>query len=208
VRTIKAAPVDLIDTDKTKMLPLPPVPLPLGWHGRVRLGRDYYVRLDSSDYSVGPVAIGRLVDITADLERVRVLLDGRVVADHARGYARGATVTDPVHVAAAETLSPGCAVGGCDRRVVCGMPLRDRMIGLVQGPGRAHSDAQAPPNVRRSGDCERKFGHRALGSDVGAPGWSHTESVVGGGRGLVGMSPWGVAQAWLAGPPGWRSSGV
>ena len=31
VRTIKAAPVDLIERDRAGMLPLPPVPLQLGW---------------------------------------------------------------------------------------------------------------------------------------------------------------------------------
>jgi Helix-turn-helix domain of resolvase len=104
VRTIKARPVDLIETDRAKMLPLPPVPLLLGWRERVRLGRDYYVRLDASDYSVEPTAIGRMVEVSADLERVRVRLDGRVVADHARVWARGTTVTDPTHVATAAML--------------------------------------------------------------------------------------------------------
>jgi transposase len=104
VRTIKARPVDLIETDRARMLPLPPVPLLLGWRERVRLGRDYYVRLDASDYSVDPTAIGRMVDVTADLDRVRVRLDGRVVADHARVWARRTTVTDPAHVATAALL--------------------------------------------------------------------------------------------------------
>jgi hypothetical protein len=104
VRTIKAHPVDLIETDRARMLPLPPVPLLLGWRERVRLGRDYYVRLDASDYSVDPTAIGRMVDVTADLDRVRVRLDGRVVADHARVWARRTTVTDPAHVATAALL--------------------------------------------------------------------------------------------------------
>lgn len=104
VRTIKAAPVELIDRDRAAMLPLPPIPLQLGWRERTRLGRDYYVRLDASDYSVDPHAIGRLVDVTADLDRVRVRLDGRVVADHARVWARGSTVTDPTHVETARWL--------------------------------------------------------------------------------------------------------
>ena len=98
VRTIKARPVDLVAADRAAMLALPPVVTGLGWHDRVRLGRDYYVRLDSSDYSVDPAAIGRMVDVSADLDRVRVRLDGRIVADHARVWARGATVTDPAHV--------------------------------------------------------------------------------------------------------------
>jgi len=104
VRTIKAAPVDLIERDRAGMLPLPPVPLQLGWRERVRLGRDYYVRLDSSDYSVDPAVIGRLVDVTADLDRVRVRAGGRIVADHARVWARGSTITDPAHVETARRL--------------------------------------------------------------------------------------------------------
>ena len=104
VRTVKARPVDRLDADRAGMLPLPPIPLQLGWRGRVRLGRDYYVRVDSNDYSVDPTAIGRLVDVTADLERVRVRLDGRVITEHARVWARGSTVTDPAHVATAKLL--------------------------------------------------------------------------------------------------------
>jgi hypothetical protein len=104
VRTIKARPVDLIEHDRSQMLALPPIPLQLGWREHVRLGRDYYVRLDSSDYSVDPTAIGRMVDVSADLDRVRVRLEGRVVSDHARVWARGATRTDPAHVETARRL--------------------------------------------------------------------------------------------------------
>lgn len=101
VRTLKSCPIDLVDADRAAMLALPPVPPQLGWVNQIRLGRDYYVRVDSNDYSVDPTAIGRQVAVNADLERVRVRLDGRCVADHARVWARQMTVTDPSHVAAA-----------------------------------------------------------------------------------------------------------
>ena len=104
VRTIKARPIDLIEHDRSRMLALPPVGLQPGWREPVRLGRDYYVRLDTSDYSVDPTAIGRMVEVTADLDRVRVRLDGRIVADHARVWARGSTVADPAHVETAKRL--------------------------------------------------------------------------------------------------------
>ena len=104
VRTIKARPVDLLAVDKAAMLPLPPVSPAVGWVNRVRLGRDYYVRVDSSDYSVDPTVIGRVVDVTADLSRVEVRLDGRLIAAHDRSWARGRTITDPAHVAAAKVL--------------------------------------------------------------------------------------------------------
>jgi transposase len=104
VRTIKTRPIDLLDADKAAMLPLPPVAPAVGWVNRVRLGRDYYVRVDSNDYSVDPAVIGRVVDVTADLSRVEVRLDGRLVAAHHRAWARGRTITDPTHVAAAKVL--------------------------------------------------------------------------------------------------------
>ena len=104
VRTLKAAPIDLVDADRAAMLALPPIPPPLGWLNQIRLGRDYYVRVDSNDYSVDPTVIGRHVTITADLDRVRVHADGRLVAEHVRVWARHMTVTDPAHVATALQL--------------------------------------------------------------------------------------------------------
>jgi hypothetical protein len=104
VRTIKAAPVDLLEADRAAMLPLPPIPLHLGWRNKIRLGRDYYVRLDTNDYSVDPAVIGRMVDVAADLQRVRVRAEGRIVAEHTRVWARGSTLTDPAHVQSAARL--------------------------------------------------------------------------------------------------------
>ena len=106
VRTIKARPIELMEADKAAMLPLPPAVLHLGWRNHVRLGRDYYVRIDTNDYSVDPRAIGSRIDVVADLDAVRVRHGGRLVADHPRRWARGMTVTDPAHVKAAARLAP------------------------------------------------------------------------------------------------------
>lgn len=136
VRTLKAAPTDLLDADLAGMLPLPPIPLHLGWRNRIRLGRDYYVRLDTNDYSVDPHAIGRIVDVSADLDRVRVRLEGRIIADHKRAWARGMTITDPAHKDAAVALrtqfqQPRLAVVGDDLSRDLGD--YDRAFGLVEG---------------------------------------------------------------------------
>ena len=137
VRTIKARPADRLEADRAAMLGLPPVPLGLGWHHRIRLGRDYYVRIDSNDYSVDPHAIGRFVDVHADLHRVRVRCAGRLVADHARVWARGTTVTDPCHVAAAKVLrqqfqAPRAAAGP-DQDLVRDLADYDRAFGIIDG---------------------------------------------------------------------------
>jgi transposase len=103
-RALGCAPIDRITADKSAMLTLPPVAPATGWRASTRLARDHYIRLDSNDYSVHPSVIGRRVEIIADLERVRVLCEGKVVADHSRLWARHQTVSDPEHVAAAKTL--------------------------------------------------------------------------------------------------------
>ncbi len=104
VRTTQAKPVDRLEADRAAMLPLPPVPPITGWRNQVRLGRDYYVRVASNDYSVDPTWIGRMVDTYADLEQVQVRLDGRLITEHPRVWARGLTITDTTHVEVAKRL--------------------------------------------------------------------------------------------------------
>ena len=138
VRTLKARPVDLVDADKAAMLPLPPVPPPVGWSNRVRLGRDYYVRLDSSDYSVDPAMIGRFVDVNADLAHVEVRHEDRLVARHNRVWARGQTITDPAHVAAAKLLreqflEPARPAQEPHEELVRDLGDYDRAFGLTDG---------------------------------------------------------------------------
>jgi transposase len=103
-RALGCAPTDRIDADRAAMLTLPPVAPATGWRSSTRLPRDHYIRLDSNDYSVHPTVIGRRIEIVADLHRVRVLCDGRTVADHERVWARHQTISDPEHVAAARSL--------------------------------------------------------------------------------------------------------
>lgn len=137
VRTIKARPVDLLDADRAAMLPLPPVAPAVGWVNRIRLGRDYYVRVDSNDYSVDPAVIGRFVDVTADLSRVEVRHEGCLVAVHDRVWARGMTITDPAHVAAAKVLREqfqrSRPVPDPDEGLARDLADYDRAFGLIDG---------------------------------------------------------------------------
>jgi transposase len=103
-RALGCAPADRIEADRAAMIPLPPVAPATGWRHGSRLPRDHYVRLDTNDYSVHPAAIGRRIEVTADLDRVRVSCDGQQVADHDRTWARHQTITDPEHLAAARAL--------------------------------------------------------------------------------------------------------
>ena len=103
-RALGCRPVERLEADLAAMLALPPVAPTVGWRTSLRLPRDYYVRLDANDYSVHPSAVGRRVDVTADMETVAVTLAGRVVAQHPRCWAKHQSITDPAHAAAAAVL--------------------------------------------------------------------------------------------------------
>lgn len=102
------------------MLTLPPVAPVTGWRAGTRLARDHYIRLDSNDYSVHPAVIGRRIEIAADLDRVRVHCEGRLVAEHDRVWAKHQTLSDPEHVEAAKRLR--------QERVGLLRPVRDAEI--------------------------------------------------------------------------------
>ncbi len=104
VRSLQGRPVDLLETGYLAMLPLPPVAPPIGLNNRIRLGRDYYVRADTVDYSVDPRVIGKFVDVTASAREVTVFCNGDVVAQHERSWAKHGVVTDPAHQAIAANL--------------------------------------------------------------------------------------------------------
>jgi hypothetical protein len=125
--------------DRSAMVPLPPVAPATGLRHRVRLGRDYYVRLDGNDYSVDPRAIGRFVDVVATGQRVVASCAGQQVADHVRCWGHARTITDPAHQATARSLRADLAA---DRR---------------QRATRAHTDGHVVA-IRALPDYDALFG--------------------------------------------------
>lgn len=104
VRSLHGRPLDFLDADRAAMTVLPPVAPQVGLSSRVRLGRDYYVRVDGNDYSVHPSVIGRQVDVSASLDQVVICCQGQVVGTHRRCWDTARTITDTEHVAAAKVL--------------------------------------------------------------------------------------------------------
>jgi hypothetical protein len=77
-----------------------------------------------------------MVDVAADLDRVRVRAEGRIVAEHVRVWARGTTITDKAHLEAAARLrkqfqQPRAAAAGDD--LARDLSDYDRAFGLVDG---------------------------------------------------------------------------
>lgn len=93
-----------VGADVAAMGALPPIAPTVGTTVRVRLGRDYYVRVAGNDYSVDPSVIGRFVDVHASLEAVTITCAGAAVGSHLRCWSSHQTITDPAHVATAAGL--------------------------------------------------------------------------------------------------------
>jgi hypothetical protein len=84
---------------------LPPIEeATIGRRNSLVLPRDHYVRLDSCDYSVHPSTIGQRVEVSADLQTVRIHRGGTLVGEHQRCWARQQTITDPAHRQAADSM--------------------------------------------------------------------------------------------------------
>ncbi len=93
-----------VAADVAAMGALPPIAPSVGTTVRVRLGRDYYVRIAGNDYSVDPAVIGRFVDVHAGLDTVTITCAGTAVGVHQRCWSSHQTITDPVHVDTAAGL--------------------------------------------------------------------------------------------------------
>jgi hypothetical protein len=93
-----------VAADVAAMGALPPIDPAVGTSSRVRLSRDYYVRIAGNDYSVDPTAIGRFVDVHAGLTMITAHCAGVRVAAHERSWGSRQTITDPAHVATAAVL--------------------------------------------------------------------------------------------------------
>ena len=70
------------------------------------------VRFDNNKYSVNAGAVGRPVEIHAYADRIVIRQDGRVVAEHARCFGRGATIYDPWYYVPVLARKPGALRNG------------------------------------------------------------------------------------------------
>jgi hypothetical protein len=179
----------LVGQDVAAMGALPPVAPSVGASSRVRLARDYYVRVAGNDYSVDPTMIGRFVDVHAGLGEVVVTCAGTQVAAHVRSWSTHQTITDPDHVAMAGQLrtafqartaamrgpvpAPGTAVG---QRA---LSHYDEVFGVSAAPMSAAAGKDVAGEVTflarelKAPVIAATF--TALGDQARQEGWSHEE---------------------------------
>lgn len=103
--TLHARPIDLFDTDRQAMRPLPPYAPTIGSRPAVRLPRNYYITVDTNQYSVDPAFIDRFVTVHVGLDDIIVTgPSGELAARHRRFWGKHEVITDPAHQHAAKTM--------------------------------------------------------------------------------------------------------
>ncbi|MGH2650793.1 MAG: IS21 family transposase [Actinomycetota bacterium] len=133
-RMIRCRPLDRLGEDLGGMLTLPARRPEISLRFHVPVRPDPYVRVDTCDYSVHPVAVGRVVEVrVTQRDVVAVTKDGQVVARHPRSFAPHRTITAAEHGRAirelrepgAERLEPAVEVRD--------LASYDRALGLEAG---------------------------------------------------------------------------
>ncbi|MGW8885868.1 Mu transposase domain-containing protein [Streptomyces sp. NPDC055749] len=112
------------------MLTLPPVDPPRWWRFATRIGRDHYIRVDTCDYAVHPLAIGRKVQVCTDTDEVIVTLPPRRSRSRPPPAVLGETADDhrPVHARAAALLGDELS------EEICHHSIDSRMRSRVRRP--------------------------------------------------------------------------
>lgn len=84
--------------ERSHLLPLHAEPFPCHERVTAKLRRSPYVRFDTNRYSVPHDRVARVLEIVADLARVRVFDRGELVAEHPRSWGKDQTIEQPAHI--------------------------------------------------------------------------------------------------------------
>lgn len=95
---------EVFSEEQGRLRALPSDPFPAHERKPVSVGRTPWIRFDKNNYSVPAKYVRRTLDVLANHDRIRIVADGKVVAEHPRSFDRGASVEDPEHTAELKTF--------------------------------------------------------------------------------------------------------
>lgn len=157
------------------LLPLPADPFPCHEHGTAKLRRSPYVRFDANRYSVPHDRIDRVLDVVADLQRVRVFDRGELVAEHRRAWGKGETVENPAHIDALWQAKRRARVHRGQDRLLAAVPQAELLLRAL-----ARRERHLATAVARLLEMLDAYGRTELGAAVDEAlerGTPHPEAV-------------------------------
>lgn len=89
---------EVLQEERSKLLPLPPTEYPCEERCEVLLDKTPYARFDLNDYSVPPQYVRKALTVVASLDTVRILDGTQVIATHPRCYDRHQLVECQAHL--------------------------------------------------------------------------------------------------------------
>ena len=119
---------DVFELEKTKLRPLPNDDFPAYDRQAVRIGKSPWVRFDLNDYSVPPRHVRRAAIVLADHQRVRVVVEGTLVAEHSRSFGRRVSVEDPEHTAELLQIKKRAGRPTLSRRLIAEAPSTEFLL--------------------------------------------------------------------------------
>jgi transposase len=121
------------EKERPLLLPLPPAPFPTEERRERTVGKTPYVRFDHNDYSVPHELTRQTVVVLASLGTVRIIHQGRVVAEHHRCFDRRRQIEDPAHIERlVEHKCQARAHRGLDRLAAAAPASRELLTRLAQ----------------------------------------------------------------------------
>lgn len=119
---------DVFAEERARLLPLPGAAIPTELITSVPSDKTALVSFDTNRYSVPPEAANRTLTLVASDVEVRLLDHGRVVATHARSWAKNTTVEDPKHREAILANKPRAQDGKGRDRLRAAVPHADELM--------------------------------------------------------------------------------
>jgi transposase len=119
---------DVFARERERLLPLPAAAVPTDLVTSAPADKTALVSFDTNRYSVPPEAANRILTLVANDVEVRLLDQGRVVATHARSWAKNDLVEAPAHRAEILASKPGARDGKGRDRLRAEVPQADELM--------------------------------------------------------------------------------
>ncbi len=91
---------EAFERERPSLLALPENPYPVIEREEVSAGKTPYIRFDKNDYSIPHTHVGRTLTVLAELDSLRIVDGGQVLAVHPRSYDKGQQIEVPTHIEA------------------------------------------------------------------------------------------------------------
>lgn len=121
--------------ERSALLTLPEAPFPGEERVTVSIGKTPYARFDGNDYSVPHTFVERQLALLASPDRVRIVADTAVVAEHARSWDRGRQIEDPKHIATLVEHKQRAARHSGQNRLFAAAPRSRELLDLAAERG-------------------------------------------------------------------------